>query len=103
MRKLIVNLLLRLIIRKPYGKVGNKEMETIIGILSRDEDLKRLPDLLQQYADQARNQYLYTTDPVFKGVVLAFNSLRDQILEKKKKIAKENLTDSKKNVKIEVY
>jgi hypothetical protein len=103
MRKLLVKILLRLIYRKPYGKVGKDEMNTMIGIIAHEEDLKRFPDLLQQYSDMARNQYLYTTDPIFKGTVLAYNALRDQILEKRKPIKKKNLTEDGKSVKIESY
>jgi len=102
MRKLIIKILLRIIYRYPYGKVSKKEMDTIISNIALDENLQRFPDLLSQYADTARNQFLYTQDSIFKGTVLAFNALRDQIMEKRKPV-KKKLTEGEKNVKLEVY
>lgn len=65
--------------------------------LANEEGFERLPDFLQQCADQFRNQYLYTKDERFRGTVLAYTTLREQILEKKSTVPVENKNKKKKN------
>jgi len=83
MRTLIVNVLLRLLGRQSYRPLEKREVENLLFNLANEEGFERLPDFLEQCADQYRNQFLYTKDERFRGTVLAFASLKDKILEKK--------------------
>ena len=100
MKSIIINILLRLLGRQSYNPLSKDEVDGLLTRLAHEEGFERFPDFLQQCADQYRNQFLYTKEEQFIGTVLAFVSLRERILEKKKK----NLTKDEKDVKIkEVY
>ncbi len=70
--------------RPYYRPLSSDEVSSLLDRLAKEEGLERLPDFLQQCADGYRNQYLYGGQEMFKGTVLAFTSLREQILEKRK-------------------
>lgn len=79
-----------------YLPVSEIEVNLLMKKLANDPDLRRIPAYLNQCADTARNQYLYSNDEIFKGTVLAFISLREQII-KKKVVKKKELTQDEKN------
>lgn len=101
MRKLIFKILIRLLGRPYYKPLSPKEVSSLLTKLAKEEGLERLPDFLQQCADNYRNRYLYTDEVMFKGTVLAFTQLREQILQKRK--LDKNLTGKNDNGKIPVY
>jgi hypothetical protein len=105
MRLLIIKILLRLLGRPYYKPLSANEVNSILTKLANEEGFERLPDFLQQCADQYRNQYLYSKDERFRGTVLAFVTLRERILSKKVEVkAKRNkkvLTKPHKSGKIE--
>ncbi len=103
MKSFIIKLLLRLLGNPYYTPVGEKEVSSLLTMLAKEEGLERLPAFLEQCATQYRNQYLYSGNEMFKGGVLAFTTLREQILEKRKTKKKKSLTQDSENVKIPVY
>lgn len=96
MRKFIITLLLRLLGREYYKPLSENEINSLLIKLANEDGFQRLPDYLQQCADQFRNQFMYSGDPAFRGTVLAYVALRERIVEKKGK----NLTKKKKSGKI---
>jgi hypothetical protein len=97
-KKLLVKWLFFLY-RKDYYKPLNKvEVDSLIIKLARTEGFRELPAYLNQCAENAKRQYLYSNDPIFKGTVLAFITLREQIekaaMSKKNK---ETLTPDENN------
>lgn len=94
MRTLLIKILLRLILSKEYVKpISKNEVDSILIRLANEEGLERFPLFLDQCAAQYKNQFMLSIDPVFRGTVLAFVSLKERILEKKGK----NLTKDKKS------
>ena len=83
MRTIIIKILLRLLGREYYKPLSSGEVDRLLFQLANEEGLEKLPDFLQQCADNFRNQFLYTKDERFRGSVLAFVSLRERIVEKK--------------------
>lgn len=100
MRKLLLKIILRLIEPQAYHILSREEVNSLLSRLAKDEDYDRLPDFLLQSIDQFKNQYMYSGDEMFKGSVLAFTQLREQLLEKRKTIKKTNLTENEEGVKI---
>ena len=96
MRKIIINILLRLLGREYYKPLSKESVDRLLHQLANEEGLERLPDFLQQCADQMRNQFLYTKDERFRGSVLALVTLRERIVQKHSK----DLTEKKKDTKI---
>lgn len=82
MKSIIFHILLRLLGRTYYKPLSYNEVESLLKKLANEEGLERLPDFLQQCADQYRNQFLYTKDERFRGSVLAYVALRERIIEK---------------------
>lgn len=103
MRSLIIKVLLRLLGAPYYKQMGEKEVNSLLTTLAKEEGLERLPAFLEQCATQYRNQYLYSGSDVYKGGVLAFTSLRERILEKRKSKNKKSLTPDLENGKMSVY
>ena len=84
--------------RKNYHEPVNKiDEENILKKLATTSGLEKLPNLLEQYATTARNQYLYSGNEVLKGTILAFTTFRDQIV-KRRPVKKKELTREEKNV-----
>lgn len=100
MKKFIINVLLRLLAREHYSALSKESSDKLLMRLAKEEGFERLPDYLQQCADTYRNQYLYSGNEMFKGSVLAFVSLREQILTKRNQEKK--LTDKNNKGKIGV-
>lgn len=71
---------------RPLSKI---EVESLLIKLATTSGLENFPRYLGQLADSARNQYLYSKDDIFKGSILAFTTLREQILKSKPKDKKE--------------
>lgn len=103
MKTMIFKILIRLLGRPAYHPLSQNEVNSLLTRLAKEEGFERLPDYLQQCADTYRNQYLYSDNVMFKGSVLAFTQLREQILEKRKPKKKKSLTDGAENAKIPVY
>ena len=104
MRTLIIKILLRLLGREYYKPLSKGEVDRLLFQLANEEGLEKLPDFLQQCADNFRNQFLYTKDDRFRGSVLAFVSLKERISEKKTTVKDKEkrkvLTKEDKNAKI---
>jgi len=84
--------------RKDYHKPLTKiEVEALMIKLATTPGLEGLPVYLEQCANNARNQFLYSKDDIFKGTILAFSTLREQIIKSTPK-KKTVLTDDEKNV-----
>lgn len=96
MRIIIIKILLRLLGAPYYYPLSSEEVNSLLTRLSKDEDYDRLPDFLEQCANQYRNQFLYSKDERFRGTVLAFTSLRELLLEKRKP-KKKKLTESEES------
>lgn len=103
MRRILFKILIWLLEQPSYHILPREEVNSLLTRLAKDEDYERFTDFLQQCADQFKNQYLYSGNEMFKGSVLAFTQLREQLLEKRKLTKKKNLTDENENVKIPVY
>jgi hypothetical protein len=82
-RTFIVKYLIRNLGNIPYTKLSEKEIGVLFSHMAKDPELKRLPEFFEQCADAYKNQYLYTQDPQYKGMVLAFVLLRDRFIEHK--------------------
>lgn len=101
MREIIINILLRILGRDSYCPLSKEATDGLLSRLANEEGFERLPDFLEQCADQFRNQFLYTKDERFRGAVLALVSLRERIKQKK---GKQVLTEKEESSKIkEVY
>jgi hypothetical protein len=102
MKSLIIKILLRLLGRPYYKPLSIGEVESLLTRLATEEGFEKLPDFLQQCSDAYRNQYLYSGNIMFRGTVLAFTSLREQILQQRPgyKEKKLNLTKPKKSGKV---
>jgi len=94
MRILIIKILLRLLGNPYYKPLLPGEVDSVLTKIATEEGLERFPDFLEQCANQYRNQFLYSKDERFRGTVLAFSSLRELILEKRKT---KKLTNSEKS------
>src|SRR3990167_6225532 len=92
MRKILFKILMRFLEQPSYHILSREEVSSLLTRLAKDEDYDRFPDFLQQCADQFKNQYLYSGQEMFKGSVLAFTQLREQLLEKRKPQKKKSLT-----------
>jgi hypothetical protein len=104
MKSIIIRILTRLLGAPYYKPLERGEVSSILTMLAKEEGLERLPDFLEQCATQYRNQYMYSGNEMFKGAVLAFTTLREQILEKRKP-QKKNLTpkDDEVIIKAPIY
>ena len=104
MRTIIIKILLRLLGREYYKPLSPGEVDRLLFQLANEEGLEKLPDFLQACADQFRNQFLYTKDDRFRGVVLAFVTLKERIAQKKTTVKDKEkrkiLTKEEKDVKI---
>lgn len=87
---------MRLLVKQYEKPMTKNEINSLLIFLANDEGNKKLPQFLQQCANQYKDQFMITGDPAFKGCVLAFMSLKERITEKKGK----NLTNKKKSGKI---
>jgi hypothetical protein len=89
------NLLLKFLFflyRKDYYKPLSKiEIDNLLIRLATTKGLENLPAYLEQCSTNARNQFLYSQDEIFKGVILGFTTLREQIIQNVPK-AKKKLT-----------
>lgn len=85
------------IYRKDYAKPLSKpKQDYLIGQLANGSGLEDFPTYLEQCITNARNKYLYTNDPIFKGSIMAYTFLKEEIKNKKVKSAKKELTQEEK-------
>ena len=83
--------------RKEYHKpLSEIDVDLILTKIATTKGLEDFPRYLSQCSENAKNQYLYSNDEIFKGTILAFVSLRDQILKKRPK-RERDLTQDQKN------
>jgi hypothetical protein len=83
MRKWILKTLIRLLNNPYYTRLKKDEIEDLLDMIANDEKLKQFPDYLDQLADAYKNQFLYTQDSHYKGMIAAYVTLREAIVEKK--------------------
>lgn len=98
MRKLIINILLRMLCKPYYKPLDEIQTEALLLKLARNKDLEELPAFLNQCSVTMKNQFLFTKDDSFKGAVLAFVALRERIEEHKLPKEKRKLTQDEENV-----
>lgn len=95
MKDLILRLVFFLYRKDYYEPLSEPQIAGLIKRLANTSGLEDLPRYLEQCSVNARNQYLYTNDPIFKGTIIAFTTLKKQI-EKEKAPIKKNLTEEEK-------
>lgn len=91
MKHLLLRLLLFFYRKEYYKPLNSKDVDVLLTKLALTKGLEQFPTYLQQCADTAKNQFLYSQDEIFKGTIFAFISLREQIL-KKRPLDKKKLT-----------
>ena len=97
MKKYILNLIFRYYFHDSYNKpLSEKQQDNLLTKLSNTSGIEALTLYLEQCSTNARNRYLYTNDPVFKGAIMAYTFLKDEL--KKRKVAgpKKELTQEEK-------
>jgi len=96
MKRILINILFWLY-RKDYSKpLSAIDQDILLGRLANTKGMETLPAYLEQCSTNARNKYLYTNDPIFKGSILAYTFLKDKIEKKKIAPIKRDLTDDEK-------
>lgn len=91
MKKLLLNLMFFFYRAEYYKPLSKIEVDVLLTKVATTPGLEDFPRYLGQLADSARNQYLYSKDDIFKGSILAFTTLREQII-KKQIVVKKKLT-----------
>ena len=89
MKKLLLFLMFYFYREEFYRPLSKIEVEGLLIKLATTPGLENFPRYLGQLSDSARNQYLYSKDDIFKGSILAFTTLREQIIKNKPKKKKE--------------
>lgn len=84
-KKILLNIFFYLYRNEYYIPVSKEEVDKMLVLLKTTKGLEKLPAYLAQCSNNARNKYMYTNDDLFKGVVLAFTTLREEIESDKKK------------------
>jgi hypothetical protein len=83
-----VNLLFRLLSPKLEKKLSSKKSTELFEYIAEDQSLQDFPDFLLQCADEAKNNYMYSENRIYKGKAAAFLLLREKILNSKKVLEK---------------
>ncbi len=99
MRNFIVNLFLSIISRISTKSLLLIWKRSSVGETLQRQNLQLLPLYLDQLANNARNKYLYTNDPVFKGSIMAYTYLKNEITKKNLQKLKRSWQKPKKSVK----
>ena len=88
MKKLLLNLMFFLYRKDYYKPLTKPEVDGLLLKLANTQGLEKLPDYLEQCSANARNQFLYSQDAIFKGSILAFTTLREQVLKSRTNVKK---------------
>jgi hypothetical protein len=88
MKKLLLKLFFFLYRKDYYKPLTKPEVDGLLLKLANTQGLENLPAYLEQCSANARNQFLYTQDEIFKGSILAFTTLREQIVKSKTSMKK---------------
>lgn len=97
MKNFLINLVFRYYFKDTYNEpLNEKQQDYLLTKLSNSQGMELLPLFLEQCATNARNKYLYTNDPVFKGSIMAYTYLIDQIKKRKVSAPKKDLTPDEK-------
>jgi hypothetical protein len=89
MKKLLLKILFFLYRKEYYAPLSKLEIDKLLTKLATTPGLENLPAYLDQCSTTARNKFLYSQDEIYKGIIFAFISLRDQIASKApKKVSK---------------
>jgi len=97
MKKFLLKLVFKYYFRDTYNEPLNEvQQDFLFTKLANSPGMELLPLFLDQCATNARNKYLYTNDPVFKGSIMAYTYLKDQISKKKVSAPKKDLTPEEK-------
>jgi len=97
MKKLLLRILFFLYRKEYYKPLSKSEIDKLLFTLATTSGLENLPAYLDQCSTTARNKFLYSQEEMYKGVIFAFISLKEQILSKTPK-KKTTLTDEEKVV-----
>jgi hypothetical protein len=88
MKKIIIKFLIRLLNHQNYVKLSKEQVNDIIVELAENDKLNKFPEYLDQLADAYKNQFLYSQDVHYKGMIAAYITLRETIVEKKQELRK---------------
>jgi hypothetical protein len=96
-KNFLINLVFRYYFKDTYNKpLSENEQDYLLTKLANSSGMELLPIFLDQCATNARNKYLYTNDPIFKGSIMAYTFLKDQLNKRKAATPKKDLTETEK-------
>ncbi|NTU73672.1 hypothetical protein HGB07_05925 [Candidatus Roizmanbacteria bacterium] len=96
-KKFIINLVFRYYFKNSYSQPLNETQQNyLLTKMANTPGMESLPLFLEQCATNARNKYLYTNDPIFKGSIMAYTYLSDQLKKRKVSGPKKDLTADEK-------
>ena len=80
MKNFILNLIFRYYFKDAHKEpLSENQQDYLLTKMSNTSGLETLPLFLDQCIANARNKYLYTNDPVFKGSIMAYTYLKEQL------------------------
>lgn len=93
MKKLLLKLVFWAYRKEYYKPLSANDIDVLLTKLALTDGFEDFPRYLTQCANDAKTQYLYSNDEVFKGTIIAYLTLREQILGKKPKTKKKLTPD----------
>jgi hypothetical protein len=91
MRKFILRLLIKYLDNPMYTRLKKDKVLDLLDHIANDPASQDFTDYLDQLADGYKNQFLYTQDPHYKGMIAGYTVLRETITERRDaKIAQDN-------------
>ena len=79
-RDFVVKLLLRFIGGRIYKRLNRTEILEMMDNIVQKDEREQFVAFLENSAEEAKNKYLYTSDPIYKGMSLAFLSFKETIM-----------------------
>lgn len=98
MKKIILRLLIRWLNQPLYTRLKKDKIIDLLDHIANDPASKEFTDYLDQLADGYKNQFLYTQDPHYKGMIAAYTILRETIVERRDEKIKNERKKAKKLV-----
>lgn len=96
-KTIIINFVFKHYFKDTYNEPLNEvQQDYLLTKIANTSGLELLPLFLDQCATNARNKYLYTNDPVFKGSIMAYAFLKDELKKRKGTAPKKDLTQEEK-------
>lgn len=98
MKKLIFKWLLKWLDHPIYNRLKKDQVLDLLDHIANDPASREFTDYLDQLADGYKNQFLYTQDPHYKGMIAAYTVLRETIIERRDDKIKKRKKDAQKLV-----